>query len=97
MKKFTVHPTTSIFADVNADLEQITSTGRWSNEQMRQIRFGLEYGLDVSVYADPKYSWQQMDQILAGLEADLDVSAYADPKYDAGQMRVIRNGLRRRS
>lgn len=35
---------------------------------MEQIRFGLEDGLDVSVYADPEFDFEQMREIRIGLE-----------------------------
>ncbi len=43
-------------------------------EQMREIRLGLEKGLDVSVYARPEFNWEQMEQIRFGLEKRLNVS-----------------------
>lgn len=61
--------------------------------QINQIRKGLKQGLDVSVYADPRYSKWQMDQIRRGLEEGLDVSTYANPKYDSEKMEKIRKGL----
>lgn len=62
-------------------------------EQMKEIRYGLMEGLDVSVYADPKYSWQQMKVIKLGLLDGIDVSKYAEHKYDYKQMGTIRYGL----
>lgn len=60
---------------------------------MRQIKEGLESGVDVSIYADPKFDSRQMWSIKLGLEGDLDVSIYADPKFDPLQMEQIRLGL----
>lgn len=64
-----------------------------SFEQMGQIRLGLEAGIDVSKYTNPKLSDKQMEQIRWGLEDGLDVSAYADPKFNDEQMEQIRLGL----
>ena len=75
MKQFKVHPVTSIFADVNADLEQITSKGRWSNAQKVELRKGLEQGVDVSEYANPRMNAKKMRCIrlylLSGKTLDL--------------------------
>lgn len=35
---------------------------------MKQIRLGLEAGLDVSMYARPKFDWGQIEVIGCGLE-----------------------------
>ena len=74
-------------------LEDYENMGVFNEYQMKQIRKGLESGVDVSVYADPKYNDFQMEQIRLGLENDVDVSVYADPKYDEFQMGEIREGL----
>ena len=42
---------------------------------MLELRKGLEEGLDVSVYADPKYDWRQMREICHDLEVHQDRSA----------------------
>ncbi len=39
----------------------------------KQIRLGLEKGLDISVYAKPEFNKWQMREIRLGLEAGLDV------------------------
>jgi len=68
--------------------------GEFDNRQMREIREGLESGIDVSQYADPNFSADQMGQIRSGLESGIDVSKYADPKFDVRQMYYIKRGLR---
>lgn len=65
----------------------------FSWNQMYQIRLGLEKGLDVSKYANPKFDSYQMEQIRLGLEKSLDVSRYADPRFTWAQMNEIRLGL----
>lgn len=35
----------------------------FDEEQMKEIKLGLEFGLDVSIYADPKFNHHQMDKI----------------------------------
>jgi hypothetical protein len=59
---------------------------KFNEYQRRVIEAGQKSGVDVSIYADPKYDAGQMQQIRIGLEGNLDVSIYADPKYDYGQM-----------
>lgn len=62
-------------------------------ECMHEVRMGLEQNLDVSVYADEKYSWKQMRELRLGLEHQIDVTPYAKPLYRADQMREIRKGI----
>lgn len=62
-------------------------------ENLREIRKGLQEGLDVSIYADHEFNWHQMREIRRGLEKRLDVSIYAKPLYQPRQMYEIRKGL----
>lgn len=68
----------------------VLSASEFDKYQMDEIRKGLESGVDVSIYADPKYDGGQMQQIWLGLKSGIDVSVYADPKYDWTQMKQIR-------
>lgn len=65
----------------------------FNNEQIREIYYGLEAGVDVSKYADPKFSWVQMFEIRTGLENGVNVDKYADPKFNWQQMIQIREEL----
>ncbi|MDO4594484.1 MAG: hypothetical protein Q4B52_03815, partial [Tissierellia bacterium] len=67
----------------NIDIDQ------FDEDQTAQIYKGLNQGLDVSRYSDPKYNWEQMREIRYGLETGVDVSRYSDPKYNWEQMREI--------
>ena len=96
MEQYTVHPTTSIFTDINSDLAQITSKGRWTEAQKTEIIKGLKSGVNVFVYANPKYSGWQMEVIREGLEQGLDVSIYADPSLSDDDMMELREDLLRR-
>ncbi len=58
--------------------------------QIAQICKGLQRGVDVSVYADPKYNDRQMYELCAGLINGIDVSLYANEKIDDDEMRIIR-------
>ncbi len=66
---------------------------KFDEYQIEQIKKGQKAGLDVKIYADPKYDCLQMSEIRWGLEQGVDVSIYADPEFTAAQMGVIRLGL----
>ena len=57
----------------------IENKGKFNNEQLSQIKKGINYGLDVSIYANPEFTYGQMSEIRKGLEKRLDVSIYAKP------------------
>lgn len=61
--------------------------------QLVEIRKGVWHGLDVSLYADPKFEVDQMREIRLGLVDGLDASIYANPEFDVDQMAEIRRGL----
>ena len=61
------------------------------DEQMEQIREGLENHLAVDVYADPQFDANQMEQIREGLEQGIDARSYADPNISADEMEARRN------
>lgn len=61
--------------------------------QKEQIEEGLRKGLDVSVYADPKFDSDQMFILMQGLEQGIDVIPYANPEFSFEQMCIIHNGL----
>ena len=60
---------------------------------MYEIRTGLEMGIDVSSYADKRYSSMQMKVIRKGLIAGVDVSKYANPKMTPPFMREVLEAL----
>ena len=62
-------------------------------KQLEEIQIGLEEGLDVSKYANPKFDFNQMAEIRKGLKQGIDISKYADPKFDWFQMEQIYEGL----
>ena len=66
---------------------------RFNEDQKAVLQQGISKGLDVSIYADPKFDSWQMEQVLAGLTNELDVAIYAYPKFDSKQMEQIREGL----
>lgn len=67
--------------------------GGFRDVQLKQIKLGLDEGLDVSVYADPVYDWRQMRELREGLKNGLDVGVYKNNLYDWNQMKEIRLGL----
>ena len=64
------------------------------NSQLCEINLGLAKGLDVSVYANEKYTALQMEQIRLGLLEGLDVTSYLDEKLSANDMLAIRYDLK---
>ena len=58
-----------------------------------EIYKGARKGVDVSVYATPKFEWRQMREIREGLEAGIDASRYADPNLQWKQMSDIKRRL----
>lgn len=76
-----------------ADIDYL-ETSDFTKDQRQEIEKGIVEGLDVSVYADPRYLAIQMLQIRTGLEEQLPVERYASPDYDWFQMDEIRKGLK---
>lgn len=77
------------------------STTGWRNEwetemdsdQLRELKIGIEAGLDVSLYANKEFLAIQMQEIRKGLKHGIDASVYAKTAYDWFQMKEIRKGL----
>ncbi len=69
--------------------------GNFDEQAKKQIGYGLEEGLDVSLYAKPEFTVMQMLQIRWGLELGLDAKTYAHSCYDYKQMQQILFGLDR--
>ena len=57
------------------------------------IRYGLEKGIDVSLYATNEFDYLQMEQIRYGLLNGLEVSCYLNPNIDWEEMKRIRKTL----
>ncbi len=66
---------------------------QYRGESLKEIRLGLEEGVDVSRYASLEYGWEQMREIRLGLEARVNTAIYEKPLYNSRQMREIRLGL----
>ena len=83
----------------NLNIKNLVKTD-WINnfeeKQKIEILEGLKNNVDISIYANPEYSWVQMKEIRWGLEDNLDVSWYAKPDFDSAQMNEIRAGLRKK-
>lgn len=65
----------------------------YHNAQNKEIKLGIEEGLDVSIYSNPEFNWLQMEQIRMGLKDKVDASVYAKPAYSYETMRQIRLAL----
>ena len=74
-------------------MKKIEESGKFNNSQKEQISFGLQKGLDISIYAKPEFNNWQMEQIRFGLEKGLNVHIYAKPEFDWMQMLQIRKSL----
>ena len=68
-------------------------TEQFNNEQLFQIKIGLEANVDVSIYAKLKFTRKQMYEIREGLEQGLDVSVYANSEYSWKKMKHIREEM----
>ena len=76
-------------------MKKIEESGKFNYSQKEQISFGLQKGLDISIYAKSEFNNWQMEQIRFGLEKGLNAHIYAKPEFDYEQMRQIRLGLER--
>lgn len=54
------------------DNKDIIKNLKFNYSQMQEIRQGLEKGLDISQYADPKFHWKQMQGIRLGLKENIE-------------------------
>ena len=80
----------------NLQIEQLLNTD-WAKQfdkyQLRLIRQGLDAGLDVSIYANPKLSFEQMREIEHGLNYGFDMTKYTSGDYSEDQISQIIFGL----
>ena len=74
------------------DIKDYINQG-FNYDQLFEIFYSIEKGVDISLYAKPEFEYQQMEQIRYGLEKELDVTVYADPEFTWEQMKQIRWGL----
>ena len=58
-----------------------------------EIKRGIVKDVDVSVYADPAYTYRQMRQIRMGLESNISVTDYANPEIKEVEMASMRKAL----
>lgn len=62
----------------------------FNKEQIQQLLIGKERGVNIKVYANPKYSAKQMEQIRLGLQQKVNVRLFLDPEFSALQMNRLR-------
>ena len=80
----------------NLNIENLIKTEwfeQFNKEQQEEITRGIQDNLDVSIYANLKYSWEQMQEIREGLKDKVNVSIYANPDFNWKQMWTIKGGL----
>ena len=68
----------------------------FNEDQLFEIFYSIEKGVDISIYVSPYFNESQMQQIRFGLIDGVDVSIYAKPEFNADQMEQIRWGLKDR-
>ena len=82
----------------NLTVENLMKTNwfqQFDKEQQREIKIGLNEGLDVSWYAKKEFSTKQKVEILIGLRDGLDISKYTNPKLTDEEMNKIREKLKK--
>lgn len=62
--------------------------------QLEQIRLGLEQGISVDSYLDPKLNWLEMESIRKALEVHVDLNKYKSMGFDWLQCSEILEGLK---
>lgn len=65
----------------------------FNDAQLCNIKLGLMFGDDVTIYARPEFTYKQMDAIASGLVHNIDVTKYVDSRYSHFQMLAIRDAL----
>lgn len=66
--------------------------GLFNNQQLFEIRDGLDSNLDVRPYAKPYFNCNQMNELRRALKAGHDITQYATEDFSADQMKQIRLG-----
>lgn len=67
-----------------------------NNEQINEIKYGLENGLtynQIKIYKNKNYTAQQMCEIRLGLQQGVDVKKYLNKNLHRNEMRRIRKLL----
>lgn len=65
----------------------------FSDQQLKEIRLGIEHKVQVDEYADVTLTGRQMREIRYGLERNLDINLYKNKFFRERQMKEIRIGL----
>lgn len=68
----------------------------FNEDQLFEIFYSVEKGVDISIYVSPYFNEFQMQQIRFGLIDGVDVTVYLNPEFNADQMEQIRWGLKNR-
>ena len=63
------------------ELVAIYAKPEFSYQQMKQIRLGLEKGINLTSYVGLEFDYQQMEQVRLGLENNVNVSLYAKIEF----------------
>lgn len=76
-------------------LEPYIVSGLFTTLKLYQIYLGAYDDVDVSFYADKKYSWDQMKVLRTCLNDGYDASVLADEGFTAYRMEIILHAMRR--
>lgn len=78
---------------INTLLKEYEGKGVFNDAQLCNIKLGLMFGDEVSIYAKPEFNYKQMDAIASGMVHGIDVTKYADCRYSHLQMLAIKDAL----
>lgn len=78
---------------INTLLKEYEGKGVFNDAQLCNIKLGLMFGDDVTIYAKPEFNYKQMDAIASGMVRNVDVTKYADSRYSYLQMLAIKDAL----
>ena len=61
--------------------------------QLAEIRKGLEAGIDVKKYLNPKLSWLEMEEMRLEAIQGIDMTSYREQNFSSSQIYQIRRGI----
>ena len=79
------------------NVKQLTET-EWFDQfdlmQQKQIEEGLRQGLQVELYADPRYTGKQMQEIRRAMLNGTDVSSILNVRISARKMKILADAMK---
>lgn len=74
-------------------VKELLTKDSFDINQLREISYGLLDDVDVTRFADERYSGLKMRELRLGLKAGIDISTYEDYMLSADQMNRIRKSI----